>query len=119
MFRLDRVVEASLRDEKIDRPAGFDRLAFVIHALATLPRELPLDVLIQTTLAEIQGMMMAPGAGTLEEVEGGVKLYGTVQDPEWMARYLASLRWPFVVREPLELKVALKGLAASLEAAAG
>jgi predicted DNA-binding transcriptional regulator YafY len=119
VFRLDRVAEASLRDERFERPAGFDCLAFVIHALATLPRELPLDVMIRATLDEVQGMMMAPGAGTLEEVEGGVRLHGTVQDPEWMARYLASLRWPFAVREPQELKDTLKRLAATLAAAAG
>jgi predicted DNA-binding transcriptional regulator YafY len=119
VFRLDRVAEASLREERFERPANFDCLAFVIHALATLPRELPLDVVIQATLDEVQGMMMAPGAGTLEAVEGGVRLYGTVQDPEWMARYLASLRWPFVVREPPELKDVLRRLAATLSAAAG
>jgi len=117
VFRLDRVVEASLRDERFERPAGFDSLAFVIHTLATMPRELPLDVLVKTTLEEARGVM-APGAGTLEEVEGGIRLYGTVQDPEWMARYLASLRWPFEVREPPALKEALKRLAATLTTAA-
>jgi len=117
VFRLDRVVEASLRDERFERPAGFDSLAFVIHTLATMPREMPLDVLVKTTLEEARGVM-APGAGTLEEVEGGIRLYGTVQDPEWMARYLASLRWPFEVREPPALKDALKRLAATLTTAA-
>jgi predicted DNA-binding transcriptional regulator YafY len=81
-----------------------------------MPRELPLDVLVRTTLADARQVML-PGAGKLEEVEGGVVLHGTVQDPEWMARYLASLRWPFVVREPQELKEALKRHAATLVAA--
>lgn len=118
MFRLDRVVEAALRDERFTRPAGFDSLAFVVQTLATLPRELSLDVLLRTTLEEARGMM-APGAGMLEEVEGGVRLHGTLQDPEWMARYLARMSWPFVVREPPALKEALKRLAATLISGAG
>src|SRR5918992_2837095 len=79
LFRLDRVVEAQLRDERFVRPASFDCLAFVVHALATLPRELPLEVLVYTTLEEARQVML-PGAGTLTEADGGVVLHGTVQD---------------------------------------
>ena len=118
LFRLDRVVEAELRDERFAKPAGFDSLAFVIRALATLPRELPLNVLVHTTLEEARQVML-PGAGTLDEADGGVVLHGTVQDPDWMARYLSGLRWTFDVREPPALKEALKRLAAALLAAAG
>jgi hypothetical protein len=83
-----------------------------------LPRELPLSVLVKTTLEEARQRMM-PGVGALEPAEGGVMLQGTVQDPEWMAHYLASLPWPFAVREPPQLKAALKKHAAELMAAAG
>jgi predicted DNA-binding transcriptional regulator YafY len=118
VFRLDRVVEASLRDERFARPAGFDCLAFVIHAVATLPSELVLDVLVQTSLENARAWIL-PGVGTLDAVEGGVALRGYVQDVDWMARYLAGLHWPIVIREPAELKVALKRHAAALVAAAG
>jgi predicted DNA-binding transcriptional regulator YafY len=117
LFRLDRVLEAQLREERFARPAGFDCLAFVVRTLATLPRELPLNVLIRTTMEEARQVML-PGAGTLEEADGGVVLHGTVQSPEWMAHYLAGLGWPFEVREPIELKAALKRHAATLLAAA-
>jgi len=116
MFRLDRVIAAELREQRFTRPASFDSLAFVLRSLATLPRELPLDVLVRTTLDEARQVML-PGAGTLDEDDGGVALRGTVQDPDWMARYLAGLRWPFVVRQPEELKAALQRHAASLVAA--
>jgi predicted DNA-binding transcriptional regulator YafY len=116
MFRLDRVIAAELRDARFTRPAGFDSLAFVIRSLATLPRELPLDVLVKTTLEDARQVML-PGAGTLVEEEGGVALRGTVQDPDWMARYLAGLRWPILVRQPAELKEALRRHAAALVAA--
>jgi predicted DNA-binding transcriptional regulator YafY len=118
VFRLDRIVEAQLRDEKFARPEGFDCLAYVIQSIQSLPRELPLNVLVKATLEEARQQMM-PGVGTLEEADGGVVLHGTVQDPEWMARYLASLRWPFEVREPAALKTALQRHAATLLAAAG
>jgi predicted DNA-binding transcriptional regulator YafY len=118
MFRLDRVLEASLREERFTRPAGFDALAFVIHTVATLPSELVLDVLVKTDL-ETARQWIAPGVGTLEEAEGGVALRGYVQDVDWMARYLSGLHCPFVVVEPPELKEALKRHAAALVAAAG
>jgi predicted DNA-binding transcriptional regulator YafY len=118
LFRLDRVIEAQLRDDRFVRPAGFDCLAFVIRALATLPRELPLDVLVRTSLEEARQIML-PGAGTLDAADGGVVLHGTVQDPDWMARYLAGLPWAFEVREPPQLKDALQRHAAALIAATG
>ena len=117
VFRLDRVLEASLRDEKFTRPAGFDCLAFVIHQVATLPSELVLDVLVKTSIENARQWIL-PGVGTLETVEEGVALRGYVQDVDWMARYLAGLHWPIVVREPAELKVALKRHAAALVSAA-
>ena len=118
VFRLDRVLEASLRDDRFSRPAGFDCLAFVIHSVATLPSELSLDVLVQTTLENARQWIL-PGVGVLEEVDGGVALRGYVQDVEWMARYLSGLHWPIVIREPAALKDALRRHAAALVAAAG
>jgi predicted DNA-binding transcriptional regulator YafY len=118
MFRLDRVIEARPRDATFVRPTGFDSLAFVIHTVATLPSDLVLDVLVETSLETARQWILA-GVGTLEEVEGGVALRGYVQDVDWMARYLAGLHWPFTVIEPPELKVALKRHATALVQAAG
>jgi predicted DNA-binding transcriptional regulator YafY len=117
VFRLDRVLEASLRETRFTRPADFDCLAFVIHSVATLPSELVLDVLVKTSL-ETARQWILPGVGTLEEVDEGVALRGFVQDVHWMARYLSGLHWPIVVREPPELKEALRQHAAALVAAA-
>jgi predicted DNA-binding transcriptional regulator YafY len=118
LFRLDRVDEAQLREERFARPAGFDCLAFVIQSVQQLPRELSLRVLVRTTLEQARQLMM-PGVGTLDEADGGVVLHGSVQDPDWMARYLASLPWAFEVHEPAQLKDALKRHAAALIAATG
>ncbi len=118
LFRLDRVVEAQIREESFTRPDGFDCLAYVIRSIALLPGRYDLDVLIRTTLGEARPIIL-PGVGTLDEDEGGVALRGYTQDVDWMARYLASLPWTFVVRQPTELREALRRHAAAMIAAAG
>jgi predicted DNA-binding transcriptional regulator YafY len=116
MFRLDRVLEASLREDRFTRPPDFDALAFVIHSVATLPSELVLDVLVKTDLEHAR-QWIAPGVGTLEAVEGGVALRGYVQDVDWVARYLSGLHCSFVVLQPPELKAAIRQHAEALAAA--
>jgi len=116
MFRLDRIVEASLLDVSFVRPTGFDALAFVIRTIATMPSEHVLDVLIRTNLETARHWIL-PGVGTLEEAEGGVALRGYVQDLDWMARYLSGLHWPIVIRQPAALKDAIRHHAAALLAA--
>jgi predicted DNA-binding transcriptional regulator YafY len=117
MFRLDRVLEASLLDISFVRPPGFDALAFVVRTIATMPSEYVLDVLVQTDLKTARQSIL-PGVGTLEEDEGGVALRGYVQDLDWMARYLAGLHWPLVIRQPAALKGVMRQHAAALLAAA-
>ena len=116
VFRLDRVQEANLLDARFTRPANFDCLAYVIHSVATLPSELVLDVLVKASLEDARRWIL-PGVGVLEEDADGVALRGYVQDVEWMARYLSGLHWPIVVREPAELKAAIRQHAAALVSA--
>jgi predicted DNA-binding transcriptional regulator YafY len=117
LFRLDRVAEAEIREETFVRPAGFDCLAYVIQSIATLPGRYDLEVLFQTTLDAAREIML-PGVGTLEETAEGVVLSGFTQDVDWLARYLASLPWPMLVRQPAELRDALHRHADALIAAA-
>ena len=118
VFRLDRVLEATLRTDTFTRPAGFDSLAFVVRSVATLPSELVLHVVIRTNM-ETARQWVLPGVGVLEDVEGGVALTGYVQDVDWMAKYLAGLHWPLTILEPPELKDAMRRHAAALVQAAG
>jgi predicted DNA-binding transcriptional regulator YafY len=118
LFRLDRVVEAQIREESFNRPDDFDCLAYVIRSIALLPGRYDLDVLIHAPLDAARALIL-PGAGTLDEVPGGVALRGFTQDVDWMAHYLASLPWTFQVRQPDELREALRRHAAAMLAAAG
>ena len=55
----------------------------------------------------------------LEEVEGGVILRCSTSDLGWMARVLSGLSCPFVVRQPPELREALRHHAAEIRDLAG
>jgi predicted DNA-binding transcriptional regulator YafY len=117
VFRLDRVVETVLRDETFTRPVGFDCLAYVLQALALGRGSWEVEVLLETTLAEAL-RRIPPATATLSEAPDGVVLRSYEQDLDWIARYLAGLPWPMVVRRPPELRAELRRLAAHIVALA-
>lgn len=116
-FRLDRVLAAELRDGSFLRPPGFDSLAFLLETLVAMPGAWAVEVLLETTLGEAR-RRVSPALAALTEEPGGVLLRCYVQDLPWLARYLAGLPWPFVVRQPPELRAALRDLAADITALA-
>lgn len=118
MFRLDRVVQAALRDETFARPVGFDCLAYVLEALALGRGTWEVEVLLETTLAEAL-RWIPPATATLAEAPDGVVWRSSEQDLDWIARYLAGLPWPMVIRRPPELRVELRRLATHILALAG
>jgi predicted DNA-binding transcriptional regulator YafY len=72
---------------------------------------------LKTTLAQAQQLLPAEVA-TIEETPEGVEIRLSVEDLEWTARFLINLGTPFVVREPVALRQALRQLAAELAVAA-
>ncbi len=110
VFRLDRVIEAKLREDTFIYPEDFDALAHVERAIANTPGAWRVVVLLKTTL-EIAQRRVPPALATLEPVEGGVLLRCYVNELEWMAAVLVSLRCPLVIQEPEELRTALAQLA--------
>lgn len=113
-FRIDRVREAHLRDEGFTRPAGFDAVAHVERAIATMPGALVVDVLLETTMEEARRLVPA-AAAALEETPCGVLAHGQVrdaQDLDTLAHMLAGLGCPLVICRPEELRDALRRLAA-------
>ncbi len=50
----------------------------------------------------------------LEQSKGGVVLSCSVEELDWMAHFLVSLRCPFVVRQPPERNEALRAFAAEI-----
>ncbi|HEV7935618.1 MAG TPA: YafY family protein [Actinomadura sp.] len=116
-FRLDRVVTVIAGTESYEIPAGLDPVQEVTRSLAAVPYEHEVEVLIETTLEEAR-RRVPPTVATVLEQDGGVLLRTRVQRLEGMARMLAGLGWPFVIRRPEELRTAVRELGAALTAEA-
>jgi predicted DNA-binding transcriptional regulator YafY len=56
-----------------------------------------------------------PVVATVEETPEGVVLRSGADSLEWTARFLVNLGLPFVVRQPPELRAALRSLATEVE----
>ena len=117
-LRLDRVLAVELREGSFVRPDGFDAYAHVMQSLASRPGQWPTEVVLDMALEEAR-RLIAPAFATLEDTPVGVVLRANIQDLDWMARFLASLDCSFVVREPDELRDALRRHAAKIAALAG
>src|SRR6266851_4229201 len=107
VFRLDRIQQATLWDEPFTRPAEFDPLACVLRTLAEQPGAWRVCVVLKTTIEQAEHLLPA-GMATLEETREGVEARISVEDLEWMARFLVNLGIPFVVREPAALRETLR-----------
>jgi predicted DNA-binding transcriptional regulator YafY len=117
VFRLDRIQEATLHDKRFSHPAEFDPLACVLRTLAEQPGTWLVRVVLKTTIEQAEHLL-PPGMATLEDTSEGVEVRISVEDLEWMARFLVNLGTPFVVREPVALRETLRRLAAEIAAAA-
>lgn len=117
VFRLDRVESANLQSDCFTPPPNFDALAFVRASLAESPWDWQVEALLQTTLESARHRVPAHLA-LLDATDDGVVIRINVDDLDWAARFLIGLGCPFVAREPPELRVALRALAAELTAAA-
>jgi predicted DNA-binding transcriptional regulator YafY len=112
-FRLDRILQVDLTDAHFERPADFDALAFVVRSIASLPRQFPFEILLETDLEEAE-RVLSDVLGLLEPVEAGIILRGRTDNLDWLARQLARFPFPFVVRGPDALRTALRRRATEL-----
>jgi len=108
-FRIDRVLAAAIGAESFTRPADFDPVAYLTSALADAPATYTLDVVLGLPLAEAQ-RRIEPVLVTLEETPDGVVLRGATSDLRWWAHLLAGLNCPLSIRQPPELREALRQL---------
>jgi predicted DNA-binding transcriptional regulator YafY len=118
LFRLDRIIAVELLDELFQRPPLFDPLTFVQEALAEAPNVWHVEAVLATTLEHARVAVPAHEA-TLDAEKDGVVMRMNVEDLEEAARYLVRLRCAFVVRQPAELRDALRVLACQIAEAAG
>jgi predicted DNA-binding transcriptional regulator YafY len=112
-FRLDRIVQVKEVSEHFERPAGFDPLAHVMQAIATMPRKYAFALLLKTDIATAQKEVFDV-LGVLEPCEEGVMMRGSVEDLDWLARQISIFSFDFVVREPASLRAELRKHSARL-----
>lgn len=117
LFRLDRVEELRIEEERFVRPDGFDAAAFVVQSLASMPNVWEVEVLLRTSL-ESARRRVSPVFGTLEECDEGVLLRAHGDHLSWMARELVATGVPLSVLRPAALKDELRRLAESVLAMA-
>jgi predicted DNA-binding transcriptional regulator YafY len=118
LFRLDRVISVEVLDRAFELPSGFDTPEGVLEALAEMREDSwSVEVLLETTIGEARGQLPKMGV-SLEETPEGVVMRSSTSDLAWMSRVIAGLSFPFVVREPSELREALQRLAAEIVALA-
>jgi predicted DNA-binding transcriptional regulator YafY len=119
LFRLDRMLSVERLDESFKFPEGLDTPKGVFEALAEMQEDRwSVEVLLETTAGEARAQLPKMGV-SVEETPRGVVMRSSTSDLAWMARVLAGLSFPFVVRTPPELHEALRSLAAQISALAG
>lgn len=111
VFRMDRILSVEILPARFTRPASFDSVACVIHSLATAPGAWAVQLWMKTSLEEAQ-QHIPPALGLLEAVSDGVILRCWVQRLEWFAHFVTGLEWECVIRQPAELREAMRSLAA-------
>lgn len=106
-FRLDRISQIETLAIPFRRPEGFDPLAHVMQAIATMPRKYAFELLLKTDIAHAQNEVFDV-LGVLELCEDGVILRGSVEGLDWLARQISIFSFDFEVREPAELRSELE-----------
>ena len=112
-FRLDRITRIDTINAHFKRPEGFDPLAHMMQAVATLPRKFAFELLLKTDIATAQKEVFDV-LGILEAAEDGIIMRGSVEDLDWLARQISIFSFDFVVRKPEELRAELTKHAAKL-----
>lgn len=117
LFRLDRVDAVEPLAAGFIPPAGFDSYDYVARAMAAFPGRWPVEVLIDLPPAEACHTDLAR-YGTLAPAGNGTVFQGRFEDLDGVARWLVTLGCPIAVRQPPELRKALRRLAGEIAAMA-
>lgn len=118
LFRLDRIVTVDELSEQFERSPDFDALAAVQGALSAVPRRWQAEVWFAAPLAESLRRVALSAGHFAAEGDGTVVRVG-VDDLRWMACCIAGSGLPFVVRQPVELREAVRLYAREITAYVG
>jgi predicted DNA-binding transcriptional regulator YafY len=118
LFRVDRILDAEILDDTFVRPAGLASQEALMNAAANAPgSEWSVEVVLEMAIEDARRQLPAMGLA-LEQTESGTFLRCRTWDLEWVARLLAGLDCPFIVRRPAELRKALERHAGEITALA-
>jgi predicted DNA-binding transcriptional regulator YafY len=118
VFRLDRVRAFAQTDVTFMKSVDFDPRGFILDSLARMSAIHAFEILIDAPLETVRAYIAADMA--VLESEGEQTLMRCYSDdPHWLARYLARLEMPFMVRKNDELRDALRNLAETLLVSVG
>jgi len=109
-FRIDRIVDIEAQDQSFERPMDFDALQYVHTALANMPANYPVEVMLHATLEQVR-RILPPSAGTFEETASGVIWRREIHDLSSLAHQLLRLDFAVTIRQPIELRDTLRQLA--------
>lgn len=113
VFRLDRIDEARLLELSFEPPKDFDAFDYVSRSVALVPLAYAAEVLLKTSLENAKRDLY-PNFVTLEPTPEGTLLRCTTDSLGWLARLIAGFSFPWEVKGPPELKVALREHAAGI-----
>ena len=113
-FRLDRIVSVTPTGDTFTPPLDFDCLEYITRSLPMVPAKWLVDVLLETTMEQAQEMV-PPATVMLEQEEQGIALRAYTSNLDWIAYMLAGLNCPLLIRNPPELRDAMRRLAENIK----
>lgn len=116
LFRLDRIAAITTLDGTFAPPSEFSPLEAIRQALARVPRQWAVSVVIPVPLQEARSNIALSSGHFTACDDCCTRIQVEVDDLRWMARILAASGLPFVIESPRELKEAIRAYAAELEA---
>jgi predicted DNA-binding transcriptional regulator YafY len=112
-FRIDRISSATMLEERFEMPADVDPLDLLLRSIAAMPGNYQVEVLLSMTLERAK-RQISPSFGRVEETADGIIFRCSIDDLDYLARFLVGLTVPFRVIQPDALRTALANLAAEI-----
>ncbi len=113
LFRVDRILEATLLEETFERPKGLDSPEALLNAVADTPDEWPVEVLLETGMEDAR-WQLPPIGFSLVRTDRGILMRCSTSNLDWVAHVLAGLECSFIIRRPAELRETLERRALEL-----
>jgi predicted DNA-binding transcriptional regulator YafY len=110
LFRLDRIGKVQFLEDTFVKKEDFDCQEYVVKRLGTIPDRWRIEVEFRAELYAVQQKIPSTH-GKLTEIANGVLFQTHHGELSAIARYLMGLGIPFVIRQPPELREALRELA--------